>query len=80
MTAEVGRQPWLVYKLLKTAKGVSKSIVAGEVLWSLTMLFLIYTLLLVLFLYLLDRKIKHGPVSEKAKPWQSAEVYRNPIG
>lgn len=79
ITAEVGRQPWLVYKLLRTPQGISKSIVAGEVLWSLIMLFLIYMLLLVMFLYLLDRKIKHGPVPEKARPWQSAEVYRNPI-
>ncbi|MBS3904916.1 MAG: cytochrome ubiquinol oxidase subunit I [Simkania sp.] len=78
VTAEVGRQPWLVYKLLRTVSGVSKSLVAGEVAWSLTMLFLIYMLLLVLFLYLLDRKIKHGPTSEKDKLSETAEVYRNP--
>jgi cytochrome d ubiquinol oxidase subunit I len=78
ITAEVGRQPWIVYKLLRTPQGVSKSLVAGQVAWSLSMLFLIYMLLLVLFLFLLDRKIKHGPVSEKAKPKEVAEVYRNP--
>lgn len=76
ITAEVGRQPWIVYKLLKTVDGVSKSIVASEVAWSLIMLFLIYMLLLFLFLYLLDRKIKQGPVSEKSK---TSEVYRNPL-
>ncbi|PIS03086.1 MAG: cytochrome ubiquinol oxidase subunit I [Chlamydiae bacterium CG10_big_fil_rev_8_21_14_0_10_42_34] len=78
MTAEIGRQPWIVYKILKTPAGVSKSIVAAEVAWSLTMLFLIYSMLLVLFLYLLDRKIKHGPVAEGARPSDTAEVYRNP--
>lgn len=78
ITAEVGRQPWIVYGLLKTPAGVSKSIVAAEVAWSLTMLVLIYALLLVLFLYLLDRKIKHGPVSEGEKSSEAAQVYRNP--
>jgi cytochrome d ubiquinol oxidase subunit I len=78
ITAEVGRQPWIVYKLMRTSAGVSKSIVAAEVAWSLAMLILIYSLLLVLFLYLLDRKIKQGPVSEKAKPSKISEVYRNP--
>lgn len=78
VTAEVGRQPWIVYKLLRTSDGVSKSLVAGEVLWSLIMLFLIYTFLFVLFLYLLDRKIKHGPVEDSKNVSHSAEVYRNP--
>ncbi len=75
VVAEVGRQPWIVYKLLKTSQGVSSSITAGIVAWSLTMLFLIYCLLLVLFLYLLDRKIKQGPEAEK--PTQISEVYRS---
>lgn len=76
VTAEVGRQPWIVYKLLKTVDGVSKSIVASQVAWSLAMLFLIYTLLLILFLYLLDRKIKHGPTSSIS---EQSEIYRNPL-
>lgn len=75
VVAEVGRQPWIVYKLLRTYQGVSKSIVTGEVAWSLCMLFLIYILLLSLFLYLLDRKIKLGPTS--GKPSEISEVYRS---
>jgi cytochrome d ubiquinol oxidase subunit I len=78
VTAEVGRQPWIVYKLLRTEQGVSRSIVAGQVAWSLTMLFLIYMLLLAVFLFLLDRKIKHGPISAKEEPSEIAEVYRKP--
>ncbi len=78
VTAEVGRQPWIVYKLLRTSDGISRNLVGAEVAWSITMLFLIYTLLAVLFFYLLDRKIKHGPVAEEAKAFEAAEVYRKP--
>ena len=61
MTAEIGRQPWIVYGLLKTTHGVSQTINAAQVGMSITMFIVIYTLLLFLFLFLLDRKIKHGP-------------------
>lgn len=60
-TAEMGRQPWLVYKLLRTTQGVSPAIQSGQVVGSILMFIVIYILLLVLFLYLLDHKIKHGP-------------------
>ncbi len=59
--AEVGRQPWLVYKILRTSEGVSKSIVPNQLFGSITMFVCIYILLFALFLFLLDRKIKHGP-------------------
>lgn len=61
MTAEIGRQPWVVWKLLRTVDGVSPNIVAGQVLGSLIMLGSIYIGLLAVFLFLLDQKIKHGP-------------------
>ncbi len=61
MTAEVGRQPWIVYGLLRTSEGLSKAVKANVVLTSLIMFTLIYMLLFVLFIFLLDRKIKHGP-------------------
>jgi len=61
MTAEIGRQPWIVWKLLRTPQGVSPGIVSGQVIFSLIMLATIYFTLLFLFLFLLDRKIKHGP-------------------
>ena len=64
MTAEVGRQPWVVWKLLRTQHGVSPNIKAAEVLASVIMLACIYTALLAVFLFLLDRKIKHGPEEE----------------
>lgn len=59
--AEMGRQPWVVYGLLRTSDALSKSVKAEQVLISLIMFTLVYLTLLVLFLYLLNKKIKHGP-------------------
>ncbi|MBI3900786.1 MAG: cytochrome ubiquinol oxidase subunit I, partial [Chlamydiia bacterium] len=58
---EMGRQPWIVWKVLKTSAGVSSSIQPAQVAGSLWMFSFIYLLLFVLFLFLLDRKIKQGP-------------------
>jgi cytochrome d ubiquinol oxidase subunit I len=63
-TAEVGRQPWIVYGLMRTAAGVSPSITAGHVVASLVLFTLIYLALFVLFIYLLDQKIRHGPLAD----------------
>ncbi|MEL6864677.1 MAG: cytochrome ubiquinol oxidase subunit I [Bacteroidota bacterium] len=59
--AEMGRQPWVVYGLLRTSDALSKSVTANQVLFSLIMFSVIYALLLFLFLYLLNKKIMHGP-------------------
>lgn len=61
MSAEIGRQPWIVWHLLRTPDGLSTSIVASQVMASIIMFIVIYTVLFVLFIFLLDRKIKHGP-------------------
>jgi cytochrome d ubiquinol oxidase subunit I len=61
ITAEVGRQPWIVYGLLRTSEGLSKAVEAGQVLFSLILFMLIYLGLFILFIYLLNEKIKHGP-------------------
>jgi cytochrome bd ubiquinol oxidase subunit I len=60
-TAEVGRQPWIVYHLLRTSEGLSKVVKANAILTSLVLFTLVYSLLFAVFIYLLDRKIKHGP-------------------
>jgi cytochrome d ubiquinol oxidase subunit I len=60
-TAEIGRQPWIVYNVMKTADGVSPVIGADQVIFSLLMFVGLYSLLFVLFLYLLNRKIQAGP-------------------
>jgi cytochrome d ubiquinol oxidase subunit I len=61
ISAERGRQPWIVQGLLRTSEGISKSIVATEVLISLILFVLVYILLFFVWLYVLDREIKHGP-------------------
>lgn len=64
MTAEVGRQPWIVYRLMRTSEGLSPTLKGPEVLASLVLFTLIYALLFALFLFLLDQKIKHGPLDD----------------
>jgi len=60
-SAEVGRQPWIVYGLLRTSDALSVSVGSGQVITSLILFTLIYLLLLVLFIYLLNEKIQKGP-------------------
>ena len=64
MTAEAGRQPWIVYGLMRTSEGVSRAVSADAVVFSLVLFTLIYTLLFALFLFLLNAKITHGPLAE----------------
>ncbi len=66
MTAEIGRQPWIVYGVLKTRQGVSPTIVSSQVLMSIIMFIVIYVLLFALFVFLLNNKIQHGPEDEDA--------------
>ncbi|MGD8779651.1 MAG: cytochrome ubiquinol oxidase subunit I [Ignavibacteria bacterium] len=61
IAAEVGRQPWIVYKLLRTSDAVSITVPAGEVLFSLILFSLIYIFLGALYVFLLIKKIKIGP-------------------
>jgi cytochrome bd ubiquinol oxidase subunit I len=59
--AEVGRQPWIVYGLMRTPEGLSAVVKANTVLTSLILFTLIYLLLFAVFVYLLNDKIQHGP-------------------
>ncbi len=61
MTAEIGRQPWLVYGLMRTAAGYSKSVHAGNAWFTCWAFWGMYTLLSILFLFLMRREIEHGP-------------------
>lgn len=62
--AEMGRQPWIVYGHLRTSEGFSQEVSANQIVFSLVMFTVVYSLLLVLFLYSLNKKIKHGPYDE----------------
>ncbi|MDR9397798.1 MAG: cytochrome ubiquinol oxidase subunit I [Salibacter sp.] len=66
-TAEMGRQPWVVYGHLKTSDALSQAVTANQVLFSLILFFIIYFILLLLFLYLLNKKIVHGPYDEEER-------------
>ncbi len=62
MTAELGRQPWLVYGLMRTSQGVSPTVHSGTVLFTLIGFTGLYFVLGLLFLFLVGREIAHGPV------------------
>jgi len=66
MTAELGRQPWLVYGLMLTADGYSKTVSAGNGMFTLLGFMGIYMVLGILFLFLVHREIEHGPAAEPA--------------
>lgn len=59
--AEMGRQPYVVYGLLKTSDALSEAVVAEQVLFSLIGFTLVYFVLFLLFIYLMNKKIQHGP-------------------
>lgn len=61
MTAEIGRYPWIVQDLLRISDGLSKAVVAEQVLGSIILFGIVYTLLFILFIYLLNEKFQHGP-------------------
>ena len=63
ITAEVGRQPWLIYGLMRTAEGPSPRVSAGNGLFTLIGFMGMYSLLAILFLFLIYREIEHGPES-----------------
>ncbi|HMS83741.1 MAG TPA: cytochrome ubiquinol oxidase subunit I [Nitrospira sp.] len=72
MTAELGRQPWLVYGLFRTAEGNSPLVGSGNVLFSLLGFLGLYLLLGLLFLFLFCERVSHGPVVDGARSLNSS--------
>lgn len=60
-TAESSRQPWIVWEVLRTNDATSPNVSFGQVLFSIIMFVVLYILVFVVFIRLLDRKIKEGP-------------------
>ncbi len=61
VSAEVGRQPWIVYGLLRTSDALSESVSGSEVLVSIILFMVIYLFLFALWLFVMHNKITHGP-------------------
>jgi cytochrome d ubiquinol oxidase subunit I len=61
MTAELGRQPWLIYGLMRTSEGYSDMVSVGNGLFTLLGFMGMYTLLGLLFTVLVYREIAIGP-------------------
>jgi cytochrome d ubiquinol oxidase subunit I len=70
MTTELGRQPWLIYGLMRTASGASPSVSAGNGLFTLLGFMGMYMLLGILFLFVIVREINHGPeaIAQEREP------------
>ena len=68
LTAELGRQPWLIYGLMRTSVGYSKTVSAGNGLFTLLGFMGLYALLGLLFTVLMYREISHGPAPSVAAP------------
>ncbi len=65
MTAELGRQPWLIYGLMRTSEGFSSTVSASNGLFTLIGFMGLYALLGLLFTVLIYREIDHGPEQKK---------------
>lgn len=61
LTAELGRQPWVVYGVMRTARGYSENVSTGSVLFTLMGFMGLYALLSILFFFLLIRLLSRGP-------------------
>jgi cytochrome d ubiquinol oxidase subunit I len=61
LTAELGRQPWLIYGVMRTSDGASPYVSAGNALFTLIGFMGMYTILSILFLFLVYRELEHGP-------------------
>src|SRR5690606_19265563 len=85
-TAEIGRQPWIVWELLRTADAVSPTLGTGEALFSVIIFVVLYIILGILCIDLLNEKIQHGPepleaveaVPVSSLPDTFREVFREP--
>jgi cytochrome bd ubiquinol oxidase subunit I len=66
ITAELGRQPWLIYGIMRTPEGVSPHVAAGNAIFTLLGFMGMYTILAILGLFLVSREIEEGPAHAAA--------------
>lgn len=67
LTAELGRQPWLVWGLMRTSAGFSPQVSAGNAWFTLLGFMGMYSVLILLFVLLITREIHHGPEGAAAR-------------
>lgn len=72
MTAEIGRQPWIVYRILPTQTAVSPNVQAGAVALSLGIFCTIYALFSVVWVLVIRRELRRGPGDIEPIPAESA--------
>jgi cytochrome d ubiquinol oxidase subunit I len=61
ISAEVGRQPWIVQGMMKTQDAFSPVVPAAQVAISIALFLVVYTLLFTVWIFLLRRELAHGP-------------------
>ena len=71
-TAELGRQPWVIYGLMRTAHGVSPRVGAGNAWFTLIGFMGMYAVLAILWLFLIYREIENGPEPESGRRGEAA--------
>ena len=74
MTAEIGRQPWVVYGLIRTTEGYSKYVSAGNGLFTLLGFMGLYCVLSVLFIVLIYRIVTKGPTTGELEPTKGVPI------
>ena len=74
-TAEVGRQPWVVYGLLRTKDAVTPSLTTGDVAFSLVAYMVVYAVLMSFGTYYIYKLLQEGP-TENARPIPGATSNR----
>jgi len=77
VSAEAGRQPWIVYGVLRTRDALSESVGAEAVLSSIVLFGIIYLMLFAVWLYVMNDKIQHGP---DPVPADDGERMRDVVG
>ena len=80
ITAELGRQPWLVYGLYRTDQGYSTVVSSGDVLFTLIGMAGMYFVLGLLYLYLIGREVAHGPDAIQPSPYGESAEAKDTIG
>lgn len=75
VSAEVGRQPWIVYGHLRTADGLSEAVKAEHALASIILFGLIYLMLFIVWIWVLNSKIHHGPADAQDAPAPGQEGF-----